>query len=173
MSRSGDCWARDQRQAVWYAVPMRIRPATNADREQIRELFFSILVEYGLSSDPVGTDADLDDIEASYIRPGGWFEVVEDDAGTIIGTVGLFPKPSGVCELRKMYLLREARGSGLGKTLMERMLAKARELGFHRMELETSSKLIEAIGLYKRYGFRPATDVQNCARCDQGYALDL
>lgn len=154
-------------------MPMRIRSATNADGTRIRELVFSILAEYGLSCDPVGTDADLDDIEASFIRPGGWFEVVENDVGTIIGTVGLFPKPNGVCELRKMYLLREARGGGLGKKLMERMLTKARELGFHRMELETSSKLIEAIGLYKRFGFRPATDVDHCARCDQGYALDL
>jgi putative acetyltransferase len=153
--------------------PVRVRPATNADGDAIRALVFGVLDEYGLKADHEGADADLDDLEESYIARGGLFEVVEDDDGRMIGTVGLYPKADGVCELRKMYLLREKRGRGIGKMLMDRVLDQARRLGFRRIELETAGVLIEAIGLYKRYGFRPIDPERLCARCDEAFALDL
>lgn len=152
---------------------MKLRNATNADRDAVRELVFSVLAEYGLKNDPTGTDLDMDNIQASYLDRGGIFEVVEADDGRIIGTVGLYPLKDGVCELRKMYLAREARGTGLGKKLMERMLDRARALGFRRMALETAAPLVEAIGLYKRYGFEPTVEHELSARCDQAFALDL
>src|SRR5207302_1944231 len=133
---------------------MNIRAATNADCENVRELVFGVLAEYGLKGDPEGTDSDLNDIEANYIARGGLFELIETDDGKLMGTAGLFPKTEGICELRKMYLLPQTRGQGLGKQMMERMLAAARALGFRRIELETASPLVEAIGLYTRYGFR-------------------
>ena len=91
----------------------------------------------------------------------------------LIGTVGLYPRDSGVAELRKMYLLKSARGRGIGRMMLERVLTSARRLGFHRIELETSSKLTEAIGLYKKYGFAPFQPEHLACRCDQAYALDL
>lgn len=152
---------------------MEIRRATNADIDAIRELVFSVLAEYGLKSDPAGTDRDLEDIEASYFARGGVFEVVQANDGRIVGSVGLYPLRNRVCELRKMYLARAARGRGLGKQLMDRMLSQARGLGFRRIELETARPLVEAIGLYQRYGFRPIEGHALSQRCDQAYALDL
>ena len=152
---------------------MNIRSANNDDRDAVKALVFGVLEEYGLKNDPSGTDADLEDIEKNYITSGGMFEVVENEDGKIIGTVGLYPKGDGVCELRKMYLLPEARGRGLGKELMGRVFNNARTLGFRRIVLETSSKLIEAIGLYKRYGFKQIEDDRLSSRCDKAYGLDL
>ncbi len=153
---------------------MKIRLATNQDKEQIQNIVFGILSEYGLKNDPNGTDSDLNDIEANYIARGGTFVVVENDASQIVGTAGLFYLRSGVCELRKMYLLKETRGKGVGKQTMEYLLAKARELGFQRIELETASVLVEAISLYTRYGFRPIEGGHLLTlRCDKAYALDL
>ena len=152
---------------------MRIRSATNADADAVRNLVFGVLDEYGLRAEHKGVDADLFDLEANYIARGGMFEVVEDERGRLIGTVGLYPKGHGVAELRKMYLIPEARGQGIGKKLMDRLLDQARTLGFHRIELETASVLVEAIGLYRRYGFRPINPEHLAARCDQAFALDL
>ena len=45
--------------------------------------------------DPGGTDADLADVEASYLRAGGSFDVLTDPAGAVVGTVGLFPLGDG------------------------------------------------------------------------------
>lgn len=152
---------------------MNLRSATNQDAAEVRALIFGVLAEYGLCGDPTGTDADLDDIETSYIGRGGLFDVLLGDDGRIVGTVGLYPLEHGVCELRKMYLRAETRGQGLGRRLLDHALDRARALGFRRVVLETNSKLVEAIGLYTRYGFQPVAHDHLASRCDQSYALDL
>lgn len=154
-------------------IPVKIRQATNADIAEIKDLIFSVLVEYSLKPDPENTDADLKDIELNYTRSGGMFDVVESADGSLIGTVGLFPLDSKCCELRKMYLAKSARGLGLGKKLMDRVLKQARELGFTTIELETANVLNEAIRLYKHYGFKEIVRSHLSSRCDQAYVLDL
>jgi len=150
-----------------------LRPATNADSAEIQRLVFGVLSEYGLKPDPDGTDADLGDIEANYQASGGCFDVLVDEAGQIVGSVGLFPVSPGVCELRKMYLARTARGQGQGRRLLEHALAQARKLGFVRVELETATVLKEAIALYERTGFRRCAPAHLAPRCDSAYYLDL
>ncbi len=153
---------------------MKIRLATNSDKEQIQNIVFGVLSEYGLSSDPEHTDADLNDIEANYFARGGTFVVVENEQNKIVGTAGLYYLREGVCELRKMYLLSETRGKGIGKKLLDYLLNQASKLGFHRVELETASVLTEAIRLYTFYGFRPMQCGEHLSsRCDQAYYLDL
>lgn len=163
---------------------MLIRTATNDDAAAVRTLLFEVLAEYGLLAEHEGVDADLTDLEGNYLKRGGLFDLVFEgtpapasDDGTppnkLIGMVGLYPRESKVAELRKMYLRKSARGRGIGKQLLERVLARARELGFRRIELETSSKLIEAIGLYRKYGFQPLGLDQLACRCDQAFFLNL
>ena len=154
-------------------VEYRLRPASNADAEAVRRLVFAILVEHGLEPDPASTDADLDDIEASYLRPGGLFDVMVDASGQVVGTIGLFPTGGGRCELRKMYVAATHRGRGLGKRLVRHALDRARALGFRRVELETSTRLEAAVHLYESAGFRPFVPDHMPARADRGYALDL
>jgi putative acetyltransferase len=151
----------------------KLRAATNADCESVRNLVFTVLGEYGLKSDPGRTDADLGDIERSYIARGGVFYVLEEQDGSIVGSYGLYPTEVGVCELRKMYLRRSHRGKGFGRRLLEDALSHARQLGFRRITLETASVLKEAIGLYECSGFKPCKASHLSCRCDQAYALDL
>jgi putative acetyltransferase len=149
-----------------------IREATNADGDAVRSVVTLVLEEYGLTSDPSDTDSDLADIETNYLAAGGVFEVIES-GGRVVGTWGLYPQNRDVCELRKMYLLPEVRGQGLGQEVLVRAIEHARTRGFWRVELETAEVLREAIGLYRKFGFRPVTSEQLSSRCDQAYALDL
>jgi putative acetyltransferase len=151
----------------------RLRPATNADCQQIVDLVYTVLGEYGLKPDPQCTDADLKDIEQSYLNRGGVFYVLEEKDGSIIGSYGLYPMEAGTCELRKMYLHRDYRGKGHGRHMLEDALAKARQLGFAKITLETASVLKEAIRLYESYGFKPYRPDHLSCRCDQAYVLDL
>lgn len=155
---------------------IKVRMAANADRERVKALVNSVLMEYGLTPEPEGTDADLEDLEKNYINRGGVFELLEGTKGELLGTVGLYPlegdTPKTV-ELRKMYFVPELRGHGWGKSTMRRMIAAARELGFKRITLETHSALKEAIGLYKSFGFIPSCEGKHSARCDQVYSLEL
>ncbi len=155
------------------ATSLRLREATNADRDAVTALVFDILREYGLEPDPEKTDADLANIEAHYLAPGGSFDVLENSTGGIVGCVGLVKAPDHSCFLRKMYLHPSRRGQGLGKSLLEHALARARELGFRRVQLETASVLVEAIALYRAFGFAPIDDPDLPARCDGAYFLDL
>lgn len=152
---------------------MQIRPATNDDADAIRNLVFGVLEEYGLRECHEGVDADLADVHGNYEARGGLFDVLTDEAGRVVGSVGLYAKSDGVCELRKMYLLPELRGKGHGRMLLERTLQRAKELGFTRIELETSSRLAQAIALYKKYGFEPFHPPHMADRCDQAWAKAL
>lgn len=152
-----------------------IRPATNADCVKVRALIFAVLDEYGLEPAPKTTDKDLDDLEGFYA--GGMFDVIETPDGDIIGTVGLWPIAGegreGAAELRKMYLKPSARGKGMGKLLLTHAIARARALGFTRIELQTNNVLEQALGLYAKFGFSPSARREVERRCDQALALDL
>jgi putative acetyltransferase len=151
----------------------RLRPADNKDCDNIARLVYGVLKEYGLKPDPACTDADIKDIESSYFGRGGTFFVLEDENGSIIGAYGLYPIDEKTCELRKMYLHKEYRGKGFGKFLLEDAIAKARQLGFERVILETASVLKEAIALYKSYGFVEYKPEHLSSRCDQAFTLEL
>ena len=150
-----------------------IRSATNHDRDRVIELVYSVLREFNLPPDPMGRDADLDDIEGNYIDPGGPFEVIEDKQAQLIGTVGLYRIDHKTCELRKMYFVPQIRGFGLGRQILQRMIAAATRLGFKRIQLETISVLKAAIQLYESAGFIPIEMNHVSSRCDQSYVLNL
>lgn len=151
---------------------MNIRKADNTDIEAIKEVIFEVLEEYGLQPDPESTDSDLSDIEGNYILNGGYFGVIEEN-GKVVATVGIYKVSAHVCELRKMYMLSSLRGKGIGKKLIEFALAEAKELGFTKVVLETASQLVEAIALYKKYGFTEYQSDHLVPRCDQAFELEL
>ncbi len=152
---------------------LRLRLATNGDCEAIRALVFGILAEFGVRPGPASTDADLDDIEGRYLRPGGVFEVAVDHAGHIVASVGLLPIDRDACELRKMYVAPALRGRGVGRLLLARMVAYAKARGFAHIELETASVLKQAIHMYTAAGFTQVKKDGLVSRCDQAWVLEL
>lgn len=152
---------------------VKIRAATNKDVEKIMSLVFDALQEHGLLPDPEVTDADLIDIEENYFKTGGVFEVIEDEGGNVVGTIGLYRLDSETCELRKMYFAPHIRGRGLGRRVLEHAVEMARERGFQRMTLETSSVLETANRLYTRFGFKQYQKTHRSRRSDRAYFLDL
>ncbi len=156
-------------------MALNIKQATNADREQAAKLIYGVLREYGLQPDPGGTDLDLRDIEFHYTNNGGYFGILYSDEPEekIVATVGIRRLDSETCELRKMYMLPHLRGRGLGRQLLDHALAKAGELGYRRVTLETASPLKEAIALYQKYGFREFYPKHLSNRCDKAFELYL
>jgi molybdate transport system substrate-binding protein len=150
-----------------------IRRATAADSAPARELVHAILAEYGFTPEPGGTDADLEDLEKGFFADGGMFDVAVDPDGGLAACCGMKILAGGRLELRKMYVRRDRRGQGLGRRLLDRALAWARARGHPRVELETASRLVEAIALYEKAGFRPRPGKPDTCRCDRAYALEL
>lgn len=150
-----------------------LRPATNADCAAVQSVVFAVLAEYHLTVDTATTDADLFDLEKHYGEAGGSFDVVVSPRGEIIASVGIQPQGNGAGELRKMYLLSQYRGLGIGRALMQHALATARRLGLKELHLETAAVLKEAVAMYEKAGFQKYIPEHCSARCDAAYRLVL
>ena len=65
----------------------------------------------------------------------------------------------GVAEVKRMYTLPSHQGRGLGRAILARIEALAREEGFARLVLETGSNFDAAVHLYKGAGFSACAPV--------------
>ena len=151
-----------------------LRPATNADISAIKLVVFGVLEEYNLKGSETGKDRDLSDVEKNYFGNNGYFGVAVDSTNfEVVGTFGLYPVTTSTCELRKMYLLRRARGKGLGEFILNFAIQTAKEKNYKRVLLETVSPLKEAISLYKKHGFKEIPPKEVSDRVDQAFELKL
>ena len=150
-----------------------IRDWQPADREPAMELIRSVLLEYGLEPQPEGADRDVQQVEEAYWATGGEFWVIEQQ-GQIVGTAAYYPIERGnhAVEIRKMYLLPEVRGKGLGRYLLQVLETTIAQKGFYEVWIETASILKEAVQLYETSGYHPATGVET-QRCDRVYQKPL
>ncbi len=145
-----------------------LRKAIAGEEARILDLVRTALADYGLIVNPEETDKDITDLNRYYFENNGWFAVI-DEGIRIIGSYGIFRISNTVCELRKMYLLPEFQGRGLGTYMMEDALKQARELGYTEMVLETNTLLDKAIHLYRKFGFEEYKPGHFSDRCD--YAM--
>jgi putative acetyltransferase len=102
----------------------------------------------------IGVLSDMDDIQLSYFRNGGTFLVLTD-AGRVVGTGAIRRLSDDICELKRMWFLKEYRGRGLGTRIAQMLLTFAREAGYKKVRLDTGDEMKqpEALRLYKRLGF--------------------
>jgi GNAT superfamily N-acetyltransferase len=88
-----------------------------------------------------------------FAPPDGVFLVLRDDGDRAIGCGGIARFDDTRGEVKRMYVVPEARGRGLGRRLLEELEAAARGLGYTSLVLETGDRQPEALGLYASAGF--------------------
>jgi len=133
-----------------------IRPIQPSDNSDLAVIIRNTLSEFGAANPgTVYFDPTTDALFELFQTEKSAYFVAEAD-GRILGGGGIFPTeglPEGTCELVKMYLLPEARGIGLGRTLIEKCLEIARKKGFQQIYLETLDELHLALKIYAKFGF--------------------
>ncbi|MBW8729310.1 MAG: GNAT family N-acetyltransferase [Inquilinus limosus] len=81
------------------------------------------------------------------------FLVARQD-GRAVGCGGFAPQDDGTAELKRIFVVAEARGLGIGRALLQALEADAAQTGIRLLRLETGVKSAEALGLYRRFGYR-------------------
>jgi GNAT superfamily N-acetyltransferase len=89
---------------------------------------------------------------AMFVEPDGVFRVVRD-GGRAVACGGIARFDATRAELKRMYVLPEARGQGLGRRVLVELEVEARRLGYGALVLETGDRQDAALGLYLSAGF--------------------
>jgi len=96
---------------------------------------------------------DMDDIQKNYYENGGIFLVMTDNE-QLICTGAIRKLDDDACELKRLWLLTEYHGQGLGFRMLQKLLTFARESGYKRIRLETDPiEQARAVEFYKQIGF--------------------
>ena len=78
------------------------------------------------------------DVDA-LVDPDVAFFSYRDDDGAVLGVGALKRLDDAHAEIKSMHTAQEARGRGVGRAMVEHLLAVARERGFARVSLETGA----------------------------------
>ena len=125
------------------------------DAKRVRALLEEYVRELGVDLGPQGFFQELGDLAAAYPPPGGLWLAWR--AGAPVGAVALRPLGGGYAELKRLFVLKEGRGRGLGRALVETALGAARAGGFRGVRLDTLKGMDAAQALYASLGFVPVS----------------
>ena len=150
-----------------------IRDWVEADRTSVIAVISSVLAECGLQWEPEGADMDAIEVEKYYLQTGGEFWVVEY-LHKLVGPAAYYPISRGenAVEIRRIYLLPDVRGQGLGNFLLQQLESAIASRNFQQIWIQASNKLTAAIKLYESNGYQPATGGED-PRCDRVYVKYL
>jgi putative acetyltransferase len=96
---------------------------------------------------------DMDDIQKNYFEARGTFLVMLMDS-ELIGTGAIRKLREDICELKRLWLLTEHHGKGLGYLMIQELFSFARGSGYKRIWLQTDATYqSRALEFYKRLGF--------------------
>lgn len=131
-----------------------IRPAAEADLDDIRALFREYAEGLGVDLGFQGFEAELAALPGRYAPPEGAMLIARAPDGAALGCVAVRPLGGGDCEMKRLYVRPQGRGMALGRALAEAIIAAGAAAGHRRMVLDTLATMRPALALYRSLGFR-------------------
>jgi putative acetyltransferase len=135
---------------------INIRPIEPKDNAALAKVIRTALEEFGANKPGTVYFDDSTDALFEVFKTPGSFYFVATINDILVGGCGIFPTqnlPTGTCELVKLYLSASARGTGLGKQLMEKSMQWAKDNGYQQVYLESMPELSNAVSIYEKMGF--------------------
>lgn len=132
-----------------------IAPVAHAqDLEATVALFRDYAASLPVDLSYQGFDREIADVAGKYGPPRGALLLARAPDGSPAGCVALRPLAAERCEMKRLYVVPAARGSGLGRALVHAIVGEARARGYRELLLDTLPSMGAAIGLYRELGFR-------------------
>ncbi len=126
--------------------------APGPDLAAVRDLFLEYAGSLNFSLCFQDFETELEGLPGAYAPPRGSLLLARAGSGAA-GCVGVRPHDAGRCEMKRLYVRGQYRGSGLGRRLAERAIAFARTAGYRSMLLDTLPQMQQAVRLYRELGF--------------------
>jgi putative acetyltransferase len=126
--------------------------------EEVKQIIFAVCSEIFQVTEEVirnyDSMSDIDDMRSHYLDNKGTFLVLVDD-DKVVGSGGIRRLNDDICELKRMWLLKDYRGQGFGKKMAQMLLDFAKKAGYKKVRLDCGDeqKQAQAVNLYKQLGF--------------------
>lgn len=137
-------------------MEITFRPIKPSDNETLASIIRSSIEALNLPTEGTAhSDPTTDQLFQHFQTPKSFYWVATQ-GDEVLGGCGIYPSnglPDGCCELVRYFLAPEARGKGIGKTLLSKSITSAKELGYETMYLESFPDMKEAIHIYELNGF--------------------
>ena len=132
----------------------RIIHATTKDHYQsVHELFIQYAESLGFDLEFQGFSRELAGLPGDYASPGGCILLAEVGGG-FTGCVALRPLQDKICEMKRLYVIPEYQGRGIGGAVANSVISEARKKGYQKMRLDTIESMKAAQSLYFSLGFK-------------------
>jgi ribosomal protein S18 acetylase RimI-like enzyme len=135
------------------APPVLFRRFAPADQAAVCELHKLALEDAGIHLGNGPWDEDLLQVQSVYLSAGGEF-LVGECGGRIVVMGALKPRGPGLAEVKRMRVDPAFQRRGLGQRMLTALEERARELGYRRLVLDTSTIQTAARALYEKNGYR-------------------
>jgi len=130
-----------------------INAITEDHYQSVRELFIQYADSLGFDLEFQGFSQELAGLPGDYDSPRGCILLAEGAEGHA-GCVALRPLQNNICEMKRLFVIPEYQGCGIGRALAEAVIGGARKQGYQRMRLDTVESMKAAQGLYFSLGFK-------------------
>lgn len=133
---------------------MEIRSARFPDdADLVRTLFREYADWLGVDLSFQGFEEELATLPGKYAPPGGDVLLAAEDGDTL-GCVAFRPLEGSTCEMKRLWVRRQARRSGLATALVRELERRAANAGYTAIVLDTLRTMTPALALYLRLGYR-------------------
>jgi putative acetyltransferase len=128
------------------------------DTARVLDIWREFIARSPVNLNYQGNDAEFAVLPGKYAAPKGCV-LLSERGGEIEGCIALRPVSADICEMKRLYVRPDARGRGLGRDLVDRLIAEARAMGYREMRLDVQEKFLAARQLYAAFGFTAAEPV--------------
>jgi ribosomal protein S18 acetylase RimI-like enzyme len=141
---------------------VRIAQATEHDFPQVQSLFLEYIQWLIQTAEanweytaPVTAAEVVERIMADIQKfmPAGGRLLLASDDHDLVGCACAWTIRPGLAEIKRVYVRPGARGRGIGRALMQAMIADLRDAGYSRLRLDTAGFMVAAEKLYRSLGF--------------------